>query len=92
MPARNDAQIKADNATEAAVDQLRHAYNRASAKEGSTLTSYVVVAESILIDSDGEISDEWTDIFTNHGERLSTAKGLLVLGAENIVKDNDDDE
>lgn len=90
MPARTPEQIAADNAAESAVDQLLSAYNRKPTDAGGTQVGYAIVAYSVAMDDDGEISDEWTDIFTSHGMLLPTAQGLLTLGVENVVSDCDD--
>lgn len=91
MPKRTQEQIDADALAEKAVAALRSAYNRSSDERGATLLNFAIVAESIIVGEDGEISDEFTDIFTNHDCRLTTAKGLLVIGVEEVVKDTDDE-
>lgn len=92
MPARNSDQIAADNAAESAVDALLKAYNRKPVIAGGTQVGYSIVAYSVKIDDDGEVAEEWTDIFTSHGMLLPMAKGLLELGMENVVSDDDDDD
>jgi hypothetical protein len=85
--ARTADQIAADNAAEDAIVKLLAAYNREAADVGATLTSYVIVVESMTIGDDGELSGEWFDVFNSAGCRFATAKGLLHIGIDTVASE-----
>ena len=84
MPSRTPEQVAACEAMDAALAQLRAAYNRVDATEPTTAVGWVALEYSVQLDAEGEVCMEQQDIYTSHGMMLPMAKGLFWLGFENV--------
>lgn len=91
MPSRTPEQVAACEAMDAALAQLRVAYNRDDATEPVTAVGWVAVEYAVQIDGDGEVCMEQQDIYMSHGMMLPMAKGLFQLGVENVERAVGDD-
>lgn len=76
---------------EEALSNAMHKYMNAWGllKDGKVIMSHVHVVETTQLMEDPEPDLESYTVFTNNGERLSVAKGLLLQGLKEVQPDSD---